>query len=69
MNLRDEYNRVRVWWADAWPAYFILCVFCIGALAGWLAHGSESIVAGRCRAPSLVSITRDGGDLVVRCAP
>ena len=69
MNLRNEYNRARAWWADAWPVYFILGVFCLGALVGWLTRGSESIVACRCHAPSLVSITRDGGDLVVRCAP
>ena len=67
MNLRDTYNRARAWWANEWPAYFVLAVFCLGGLAGWLARGGEHIIAGRCHSPSLVSITRDGGDLVVRC--
>lgn len=67
-TFRAAYYRARAWWADAWPAYLLLALFVLGGLAGWLARGGEHIVAGRCRAPSLVSITREGGDLIVRCA-
>ena len=57
------------WLTAKAPEIIVGAVFIAGIAAGWLMRGEEHIVAGRCHTPESVSITRDGGDLIVRCAP
>ncbi len=57
------------WLERSAPELIVAALLIVGAVAGWYMRGEEHVIAGRCHAPSGVSIVRDGGDIIVRCAP